>query len=235
MEKQSLLKVLTQAGTGSRRKISAAIKEGRVAVNGDVVTGFNHPVELEKDRISLDGRQIDIKPQQFVYLVLNKPKGVLSTLKDERGRRTVISLLPQKYRHLRLYPVGRLDKDSTGLILLTNDGDLANRLTHPRFEHDKEYVVLVKGELKSAEISRLENGIKLDDGKTSPAVVKKLKSVDYNYSITIHEGKKHQVRRMFEALGHPVLELKRVRMGNIKLGNLKEGGVSEAGRVELKD
>jgi 23S rRNA pseudouridine2605 synthase len=233
VEKQSLLKVLAQAGTGSRRKISAAIKEGRVSVNGEVVTGFNHPVEPQKERISLDGRLVDIKPQQCVYLMLNKPKGVLSTLRDERGRRTVIGFLPQKYRHLRLYPVGRLDKDSTGLILLTNDGDLAHRLTHPRFEHEKEYHVLVKGALKASEIRRLKTGIKLDDVKTSPAVVKKLKSTGYNCSITIHEGKKHQVRRMFEALGHPVLELKRVRMGNLKLGDIKEGEVREVGRVEV--
>ncbi len=233
MEKQSLLKVLTQAGTGSRRKISAAIKEGRVSVNGEVVTGFNHPVGPQKDRISMDGRLVDIKPKQFVYIMLNKPKGVLSTLRDERGRRTVIGFLPQKYRHLRLYPVGRLDKDSTGLILLTNDGDLAHRLTHPRFEHEKEYNVLVKGALKASEIHKLETGIKLDDGKTLPAVVKKLKSAGYNCSITIHEGKKRQLRRMFEALGHSVLELKRVRMGNLKLGDLKEGEVREVRKEKV--
>lgn len=233
MEKQSLLKVLTQAGTGSRRKISAAIKEGRVSVNGEVVTGFNHPVGPQKDRISMDGRLVDIKPKQFVYIMLNKPKGALSTLRDERGRRTVIGFLPQKYRHLRLYPVGRLDKDSTGLILLTNDGNLAHRLTHPRFEHEKEYHVLVKGALKASEIHKLETGIKLDDSKTSPAVVKKIKSTGYNCSITIHEGKKHQVRRMLEALGHPVLELKRVRMGNLKLGDLKEGEVREVRKEKV--
>jgi len=230
MQKQSLMKALTQAGVGSRRKITAAIKEGRVSVNSQVVTGFKHPVDPEKDHILLDGRLVDIKPQQFVYLMLNKPKGVLSTVRDERGRRIVIDLLPQKYRHLRLYPVGRLDKDSSGLILLTNDGDLTQRLTHPRFEHEKEYEILIKGELKAGEIHRMEAGIKLEDGKTSPAVVKKLKSGDYNYSITIHEGKKRQLRRMFEALGHPVLELRRVRMGNLKLGSLKEGGVREVGR-----
>jgi 23S rRNA pseudouridine2605 synthase len=227
MQKHSLLKALTQAGVGSRRKITAAIKEGRVAVNGQVVTGFNHPVDLEKDNVLIDGKSVDIKQQQFVYLMLNKPKGVLSTVRDERSRRTVIDLLPQKYRHLRLYPVGRLDKDSSGLILLTNDGDFTQRLIHPRFKHEKEYEVLVKGTLKAGEIHRLEAGIKLEDGKTSPAVVKKLKSSDYNYGITIHEGKKRQLRRMFESLGHTVLELKRVKMGSIKLGDLKEGGVRE--------
>ncbi|MCJ7769694.1 MAG: rRNA pseudouridine synthase [Dehalococcoidales bacterium] len=233
METQPLLKALTQAGIGSRRRLSAAIKEGRVSVNGLVVTGFNHPVDMEIDHILLDGKTVDIKQQQFVYLMLNKPKGVLSTVRDERGRRTVIDLLPQKYRPLRLYPVGRLDKDSSGLILLTNDGDIAYRLTHPRFEHEKEYEVLVKGALKADEIRMLKNGIKLEDGKTSPAVVKKLKSNDYNYSITIHEGKKRQLRRMFEALGHPVIEIKRVRIGNLKLGDLKEGGVKEVRRGEV--
>jgi 23S rRNA pseudouridine2605 synthase len=165
--------------------------------------------------------------------VLNKPEGILSTVSDERGRRTVINLLPQRYRNFRLYPVGRLDKDSSGLILLTNDGDLAHRLTHPRFEHEKEYEVLIKGTLKPGEIYRLEAGIKLEDGITSPAMVKKLKTADNKYSITIHEGKKRQLRRMLEALGYPVLELKRVRIGSIKMGTLKEGGVREVGRIEV--
>jgi 23S rRNA pseudouridine2605 synthase len=145
----------------------------------------------------------------------------------------VIDLLPIKYRHRRLYPVGRLDKDSSGLVLLTNDGDLTYRITHPRFEYEKEYEVLVKGELKAGEIRRMEMGIKLEENKTSPAVVKKIKSNDYNYGITIREGRKHQVKRMFEAIGHPVLELRRVRMGNLKLGKLKKGGVREVGKIEL--
>ncbi len=222
---------MIRAGIGSRRKISVAIKEGRVDVNGETVTGFNYTVDLETDHIILDGKPVDIKQQQFIYLMLNKPKGVLSTVRDESGRPAVTDLLPEEYRRLRLYPVGRLDRDSSGLVLLTNDGELTHRLTHPRFEHEKEYLVKVKGALKAAEISRLERGIKLEDGKTSPAAVKKIESGDYNYSITIHEGKKHQVRRMFEVLGHPVIELKRVRMGNLKLGNLKEGKVREVGRV----
>ncbi len=225
MEKQPLLKALTRAGIGSRRKIAEAIKGERVTVNGDVITAFNHPIDPVRDEVLLDGRPVAIKPQQFVYLALHKPKGVLSTVRDERGRRTVIDLLPEKYRKLRLYPVGRLDKDSTGLILLTNDGDLAHRLTHPSFEHEKEYQVRIRGELKNDEIRRLEGGIKLEDGKTAPAKVKRLG--DGQYSITIHEGKKRQVRRMFETLGHFVIELKRVRMGDLKLDDLKEGGVRE--------
>ena len=234
MQKQPLLKALIKVGVGSRRQLSTAIKEGRVSVNGDVVTDFNHPVGSEKDSILLDGKSVDIKPQQLIYLMLNKPKGVLSTVRDERGRPTVMDLLPVRYHRLRLYPVGRLDKESSGLILLTNDGDLAYRLTHPRFEHEKEYLVKVKGVLKAAEIRRLENGTKLEDGKTSPAVVRKMESSDYNYSITIHEGKKRQVRRMFEVLGHPVIELKRIRIGKLKLGNLKEEKVREVGRGEIQ-
>jgi 23S rRNA pseudouridine2605 synthase len=233
MQKHALLKLLTQAGIGSRRKLSGAIKEGRVSINCKVVTGFNHLVDPGKDSILLDGNLINIKPQQFLYLMLHKPKGVLCTVSDEHGRRTVIDLLPIKYRHRRLYPVGRLDKDSSGLVLLTNDGDLTHRITHPRFGHEKEYDVLVKGELKAGEIRRMEVGIKLEDGKTSPAVINKLKSNDYNYSVIIREGKKRQLRRMFEAMGHPVLELKRIRMGNLKLDKLKKGGVKEVNRVDV--
>lgn len=231
MEKQTLLKILTRSGTGSRRKIADAIKHERVTVNGDVVTAFNQPINLEKDKVLLDGRAVVIKPQKFVYLMLNKPKDVLSTVRDELGRRTVIDLLPEKYKKLRLYPVGRLDKDTTGLILLTNDGDLTNRFTHPRFGHEKEYHLRINGELKGDEMRRLEGGIKLEDGKTSPARVKKLGNG--RYSITIHEGKKRQLRRMFEVLGHFVIELKRVRMGKLKLGDLREGRVREVGKVLL--
>jgi len=227
-----LIKVLTQAGIGSRRRMTAAIKEGRVSVNSEVIDGFNHPVDPQRDEIHLDGRRLNIQPQQFVYLALNKPKGILSTVKDERGRRTVIDLLPEKYKKLRLYPVGRLDKDSTGLILLTNDGDLAHRLTHPAFENEKEYIVRVKGVLRSSQMRQMERGIKLEDGITAPARVKKLS--ENEYSITIHEGRKRQVRRMFEALGHPVTELKRVRMGKLRMGDLKEGGVREVGRLLQK-
>lgn len=233
MQKHSLLKVLTKAGIGSRRKMATAIRGGRISVNDQLVTSFNYPINLGNDSILLDGRLLDIKPQKLLYLVVHKPKGVLSTVRDEHGRYTVIDLLPIKYKHLRLYPVGRLDKDSSGLMLLTNDGDLAQSITHPRFECEKEYEVLVKGELRAREIRRIEVGMNLDGKRTSPAVVKKLESNDYNYSITIHEGKKRQLRRMFETLGHPVLELRRIRMGNLKLGKLKKGGVKEVGRGEV--
>ena len=230
---QSLLGVLSGAGIASRRRLADAIKQGRVSVNGEVITDFRHPVNREKDYIALDGQPVGLEAQEPVYLILNKPKGVLSTLSDERGRSTVIELLPARYRNLRLYPVGRLDRDSTGLLLLTNDGRLTHRLTHPRFEHEKEYLVHIKGKLARDELKKLALGLELEDGRTSPAVIKEAKSPPYNYSVTIHEGKKRQLRRMFAALGHEVLALKRVRLGELKLGDLKEGEVREVGEGEV--
>ncbi len=224
MTPEPLLKALTGAGVGSRRKIADAIKQERVAVNGEVVTGFNYPVNTEADHITLDGKPVDLKPKQVVTLMLHKPAGIISTVSDERGRQTVTDLLPEKYRQLRLYPVGRLDKDSTGLLLLTNDGELTYRLTHPRYEHEKEYLVHIRGKLKPEEKQRLKKGVRLEDGMTHPAKVREVaSSPPFNYSIIIHEGRKRQVRRMFESLGHRVLALKRIRMGNLNLGNLPEG------------
>jgi len=200
-----------------------------------VVDNFRHPLKVANDCVLVDGRMVDFKPQESVYLMLNKPKGVLSTTRDERGRKTVIGVLPVKYRRLRLYPVGRLDKDSTGLLLLTNDGELTYRLTHPRFEHEKEYLVSVDSPLNPTEIRKLERGIELEDGMTSPAVVKGVKDrPPFHYSITIHEGRKRQVHRMFQSLGHRVLTLRRVRMGNLTLGTLKEGETRELTAKEVK-
>ena len=235
MKSEYILKVLTDAGIGSRRKMADAIRQGRVEVNGEVVENFRHPVDRKTGRVSIDGQTIDIESRQMVYLVLNKPKGILSTAGDERGRRTVIDILPGKYRHLGLYPVGRLDMDSTGLLLLTNDGDLTYRLTHPRFENEKEYLVYINGKLQLHEKRKLVRGIKLEDGMTSPATVREVESSPpFNYSVTIHEGRKRQVRRMFAALGHRVLELKRVRLGSLSLGNLKEGNIRELSAEEVR-
>lgn len=228
-----LLKVLTGAGVGSRRWLADAIREGMVEVNGEVAEDFRYPVNVETDRILISGRLVELKPRKPVYLMLNKPRGVLSTTSDEIGRRTVIDLLPEKYRHLRLYPVGRLDKDSTGLLLFTNDGELTYQLTHPRFEHEKEYLVLLDTGLKLGEKQKLEQGIKLDDGMTHPAIVKEVKTLtSFNYSIIIHEGRKRQVHRMFQSLGHRVLALKRIRIGGLSLGDLREG---ETRALGIKD
>ncbi|MFC1965493.1 pseudouridine synthase [Chloroflexota bacterium] len=237
MEKvtESLLRVLIEAGIGSRRWLADAIKQGRVEVNGEVVEDFRYPLNREANRISVDGQLLELELKQLIYLMLHKPRGVLSTVSDERGRKTIFSILPFKYRHLRLYPVGRLDKDSTGLLLLTNDGEFTYRLTHPRFENEKEYLIHIDGNLRPSGKRMLEQGIKLEDGMTYPAVVKEVRySPPFNYSLTMHEGRKRQVRRMFAALGFRVLALKRVRIGNLSLGKLKEGDVRELSSQEVR-
>ena len=233
MKPESLLKMLTGASIGSRRRVADAIKQERVAVNGQPVTDFRYPVNIG-DSITLDGKSINLKPEETVTLLLNKPPDIMSTTRDERGRRTVIDLIPEKYRRLRLHPVGRLDRDSTGLLLLTNDGALTYRLTHPRFEHDKEYLVQLSVKLKSEAKRKLEKGLKLEDGMTSPAKVREIDSPPFNYSITIHEGRKRQVRRMFASLGHEVLALKRIRMGNLGLGSLAEGRIRQLSSREVR-
>jgi 23S rRNA pseudouridine2605 synthase len=230
-----LLKALAEAGVGSRRRIADAIKNGRVEVNGEPVENFRHPVNPEADRVTVYGKPVDLKPRRTVYLIVNKPAGTITTTSDERGRRTVLDILPEKYSRLRLYPVGRLDKDSTGLLLLTNDGELTYRLTHPKFEHEKEYLIHIGGVLKLDEKRKLEKGFELEDGMTYPVVVKEIKSPPpFNYSIIMHEGRKRQVRRMLANLGHQVLALKRVRMGNLNLGNLKEGATRELTDAEIR-
>jgi 23S rRNA pseudouridine2605 synthase len=230
-----LLKALTEAGIGSRRRIADAIKNGRVEVNGQPVENFRHPVNPETDRVSLHGKPVDLKPRCTIYLMVNKPAGIITTTSDERGRRTVLDILPERYRHLRLYPVGRLDKDSTGLLLLTNDGELTYRLTHPKFEHEKEYLIHIEGSLKPEEKRKLEKGFELEDGMTYPVVVKEIKSPPpFNYSITMHEGRKRQVRRMLANLGYQVLAIKRIRMGNLSLRNLKEGAARELNPEEVR-
>jgi len=147
----------------------------------------------------------------------------------------VIDLLPHKYRHLRLYPVGRLDKDSTGLLLLTNDGRITYQLTHPRFEQEKEYLVYIDGSLQPSEKQQLEQGVMLEEGLTHPVKIRQVASQPpFNYSLTIHEGRKRQIRRMFSSLGYLVLALKRIRIGHLSLGNLREGEVRQISDPEVR-
>ena len=233
MPAKSLLKALTEAGIGSRRRMTEAIKQGKIKVNGKTAESFTQPVDIASDRIVFDGKIVELKPDETVCLMLNKPAGIVSTASDEKGRRNVLDILPERYKNLRLYPVGRLDKDTIGLLLLTNDGDLTYRLTHPKFEHEKEYLVQIKGRLRQEEIRKLELGIRLEDGPTHPAKIKEVSTTPYNYSITIHEGRKRQVHRMFERLGHPVMALKRERIGNLILGSLKEGKVRRLNTEEI--
>lgn len=217
-----LQKLIAGTGIASRRKAETLITTGRVTVNGKVVTELGTKVDPERDHVKLDGKHLS-SVQPFVYLMLNKPKHVMSTLDDPGGRTTVKDYL--RGVSVRVFPVGRLDFDSEGLMLLTNNGDLAQALLHPRYHVPKTYLIKVKGVLTDEEIRQLERGVRLEDGMTSPAIVKKIKKAEQNswLEITIREGRKHQVKRMLESVGHPVIKLMRVRMGPLSLGNLESG------------
>lgn len=217
-----LQKLIASTGLSSRRKAETLIAAGRVTVNGKVVTELGTKVDPERDHVKVDGKHLTAA-QPFVYLVLNKPKNVMSTLDDPGGRTTVKDFL--RGVSVRVFPVGRLDFDSEGLMLLTNHGDLAQALLHPRYHVPKTYLIKVKGILTDEEIARLERGIRLEDGMTGPAFVKKVKKAEQNswLELTIREGRKHQVKRMLEAIGHVVIKLVRVRMGPLSLGTLGHG------------
>jgi 23S rRNA pseudouridine2605 synthase len=212
-----LAKFLASAGVASRRASEELIRSGLVMVDGATVTDPAADVS-EENAVTVDGEPVRPAPRRVVYAV-NKPRGVLSTARDPQGRPTVTSLVPSR---LRLYPVGRLDADTTGLILLTNDGDLAQRLTHPSFEVPKTYrVVVARPPIKGAALAALRRGVELDDGQTAPARVRRL--APDTLELTIHEGRKRQVRRMCEHVGHPVSSLERIRFGALALGDLKPG------------
>jgi 23S rRNA pseudouridine2605 synthase len=212
-----LAKYLASSGIASRRASEDIIRAGRVTVGGRVVTDPARDVG-RGDAVAVDGYTVAEPDGRLVY-ALNKPAGVVSTARDPQGRPTVVSLLPSR---VRLYPVGRLDADTTGLILLTNDGQLAHRLTHPSFEVTKTYVATVANPpVRDAALRALRRGVRLDDGPTAPARVRRL-GPD-RLELTIHEGRKRQVRRMCEAVGHPVKRLERVAFGPLGLGHLRPG------------
>jgi len=217
-----LNKYLSQVGIASRREADRLITEGRVKINNQVVQVLGYKIDDQKDRIEIDGREVK-KEQNLIYLMLNKPKGYLVTLKDAFGRPTVMNLLSNLKQ--RVFPVGRLDYDSEGLLLFTNDGELTYRLTHPRYNIKKTYLVKVKGEPDNAKLNRLGKGLFLDGKKTAPAKVTLLESNPRRsfLRIEIHEGRKREIRRMFESIGHRVLKLVRVDFAGLKIGKLKSG------------
>ena len=211
-----LQKVLAQAGLGSRRVCEDLIDRGRVRVNGERAV-LGRRVDPETDLIEVDGAQIGVRAG-LVHYLLNKPAGVITTAADTHGRPVVTSLVPDEPR---VFPVGRLDADTEGLLLLTNDGDLAHRLTHPSFGVDKEYLAEVEGTPSRGAVRRLREGVELEDGLTAPAKVSLLE--DHVLRITIHEGRNRQVRRMCEAVGHPVRRLVRTRIGPLADHALQPG------------
>jgi 23S rRNA pseudouridine2605 synthase len=222
-----LAKYLAHAGVASRRAAEKVIAGGRVSVDGKIVLDPARDVG-EDSRVTVDGRALD-GPETRVVYALHKPLGVLSTAHDPRGRTTVLDLLSDEQR--RLYPVGRLDADSSGLILLTNDGELANRLTHPRFEVPKTYRALLGGDpVREGALEMLHRGVELEDGPTAPARVRRVKK--NLIELTISEGRNRQVRRMCEAIGHPVLALERIAFGRLRLEGLAPGAYRRLSELE---
>lgn len=217
-----LNKFLATAGIASRRKCEELIKNGEIKVNDKVVTTLATDVNEKKDKVEYKGEILSL-PSSFIYLKMNKPKGYASTSSDEKGRKTIFDLLEDK--RVRLFNVGRLDYDTEGLILLTNDGDFANRVIHPSFEIEKEYVVTVEGRMLESEFAVLRKGVVVNGERMPEAKVKPI-SFDGKFTkvdVIITEGQNHQVRRMFEAIGRNIRLLKRIRIGKVKLGNLYRG------------
>ena len=232
--KERLQKILSNAGLASRRHAEELITEGRVKVNGAVVTSLGFKADPHRDHISLDGKSIG-KLDSKVYLLLNKPRGCVTTLEDPLGRSTVRDFIRGEKRMVK--PVGRLDFDSEGLLILTNDGDLQQRLTHPRYGIPRTYLVKVRGVPDPATIRKLSDGVRLEDGVTLPAKVRLVERLKRNswMRLTVREGRNKLIKRMCTAISHPVIRLKRVRYGSLALGNLKPGNYRYLTPKEIKE
>lgn len=223
---ERLNKYLAKAGLGSRRGVEKIINQGLVTING--IKAILNSTVSDGDIVKVEGKVIN--PQKNVYLLINKPKGVVTTLSDPHAKAKIIDLLPEELRGV--FPVGRLDKDTTGLLILTNDGDLAFKLTHPKFRKEKEYLVKAIPMPNQKSLEALSRGVMLEDGISQPA---KIETKDGQIFVTITEGRNRQVRRMFEAIGSKVIELKRIRFAKISLGNVKEGKYRFLSAEELKE
>lgn len=234
-ESMRLQKYLARAGVASRRACEAIILAGRVSVNGAVVTELGTKVVPERDTVEVDGKVVLLGDSR-VILMLNKPKGYLTSMSDPFSRACVSDLIPTD-RYPGIFPVGRLDCNTTGLLLFTTDGELGNKLLHPREHVDKTYHALVAGHVSPDALRQLESGVVLEDGITSPAKAEVIKKTKKNtwLSLTIHEGRKRQVRRMCDAVGFPVKELQRVSFGPLSLGDLKQGSYRELTAVECRE
>lgn len=228
-----LQKVLSAAGVASRRAAEQMIAEGRVEVNGRLVTEQGVRVDPDRDHIRVDGSRIP-SARHHLYLVVNKPRGVVSTMDDPQGRRTLAEFAP---RQTRLFHVGRLDTDSEGLLIMTNDGEFAHRLAHPSYEVSKTYLVEVEGLLDRHALTRLEKGVTLDDGPVRADKVKLVSTAPTSgrsmVQVSLHSGRNRVVRRMFDAVAHPVIRLSRIAIGPVRLGRLGSGETRELTREEL--
>ncbi len=227
-----LNKFLALCGVASRRKCDEIISSGRVMVNGKIVNELGTTINEKKDVVKVDGQNV-VMPKEFVYLKLNKPKGYACTRKDEKGRKTIFDLVDCDER---LVHVGRLDYNTEGLIFLTNDGEFANLVTHPKFHFEKEYQVTVEGEMKESELAVLRNGV-VENGVRMPKAKVKFLSFDgrnTKLSVCIDEGQNHQVRRMFDCIGRTIVLLKRVRIGNVRLGGLSRGKTKPMSQEEIE-
>ncbi len=229
---ERLQKILSKCGVASRRKAEEMILEGRVKVNGVTAT-LGMKADLEKDHIKVNGKLIrSFEPR--AYLIFNKPIKCITSMYDPEGRPTVKDFL--KGVKTNVFPVGRLDYDSEGLLIMTNDGELANAILHPKNKISKTYLVKIDGVLEDKDILKLRRGIKLEDGVTAPAKIKKIKKTGVNswIEITIHEGRKRQIRRMLERLGYPVLKLRRIKINGLELGKLPPGAFRYLTSEEIK-
>ena len=233
MQAERLQKILSEAGITSRRKAEKLILQGRVSVNGRVVSELGTKAVLGKDEICLDGKAIKAETEKVV-VALFKPRNCVTTLHDPQGRPTVAELV--KSISLRVYPVGRLDFDAEGLLLMTNDGELAHRLQHPRYKVPKTYLVKIRGHPLEEALAQLQQGISLEDGITAPAELHVLEDDNKAtwLSLTLREGRNHQVKRMCAAVGCPVLKLRRTQIGPIDLGNLRPGRSRRLNARELR-
>ncbi|MDO4903476.1 MAG: pseudouridine synthase [Limosilactobacillus sp.] len=232
---ERLQKVMAQAGVASRRASEKLITQGRVTVNGETIRELGTKVAA-KDKIEVDG--VPIHHENHVYYLLNKPRGVISSASDEKGRRTVVDIFKDDEIEERIYPVGRLDYDTTGILLMTNDGDVANKLMHPKFEVNKTYIAKVKGLISNEELKQLRLGVVVDGHKTKPAKTR-LKETDRTkktsiVQLTIHEGHYHQVKKMFEVVGHPVVKLHRESYGFLNCQGVQPGEYRELRPEEVK-
>jgi 23S rRNA pseudouridine2605 synthase len=228
-----LQKVLAKSGVASRRAAERLITEGRVSVNGEVVTRLGSQVEPDRDAIKVDGKRLAPAPAVATYLMLNKPKGYVTTLSDPEGRPSIADLV--RRIRTRVFPVGRLDYGSEGLLLLTDDGELAQGLMHPRKGVEKTYLVKVRGRPESAVLERLARGVRIDERKAVPTRVRMVRPEPNSWlEVTVVEGRKHLVRRMLQAVGHPVTKLRRTHYAGLVLGNLPTGTVRALTDAEVR-